>query len=187
MPKGLKGFQKGHTINRGKALSVDTKKKIGLANARRQPPLQRFWANIRKEKDCWLWVGTKDTNGYGQFSINGRAVLVHRFSYELHKGKIPKPDKRSYHGTCVLHTCDIPNCVKPKHLILGTQIDNIKDRDIKMRLSCKLNKHLANQIRETYKMGLEIASKRVSQYYLAEKYGVSRGTIEDIILNRTWK
>lgn len=33
MPIGIKGFQKGHTINVGKKRSKETKIKIGLANA----------------------------------------------------------------------------------------------------------------------------------------------------------
>lgn len=179
MPKGLKGFQKGHTINKGKALSIDTKKKIGLANARRYPPLKRFWANIRKDKDCWLWVGTKDTNGYGQFSINGKSVLVHRFSYEFHKGKIPKGN---WYGTkCVLHTCDTPSCVNPHHLVLGSQQDNIKDRDSKMRMARKIDRKVAEKIRKLY------VPRKITQEYLAKKFGISRGSVEDITLNRTWK
>lgn len=48
------------------------------------------------------------------------------FSYELYIGDIPQ-------GYKVLHKCDNPLCVNPNHLFIGTQLDNIKDRDMKGR------------------------------------------------------
>jgi len=143
------------------------------------PVLERFWRSVKKTKTCWLWTASTDTNGYGQIRHGGRAVTVHRFSYELHKGKIPH--ENSYHGVCVLHTCDTTNCVNPKHLILGTQQDNIKDRDNKGRLACKINKKIADKIRKLYK------PYEVSQYKLGKKFGISRSTVEDIIHNRIWQ
>lgn len=145
----------------------------------RLSPIERFWRSVVKTNKCWLWVAGTDTNGYGQFSIKSKAVLVHRFSYELHKGKIPYHD--SYHGICVLHTCDTPNCVNPDHLILGTQIENIKDRDLKMRMNRKIDKKIANTIRSLH------IPRKVSQASLAKKFGISRSTVEDIIHNRIWK
>src|SRR3990167_5846272 len=114
-----------------------------LTTSNKVPVLDRFWRSVKKTDTCWLWTASKDSNGYGQFNIKGKGVLVHRFSYELHKGTIPS--EKSYHGICVLHTCDIPNCVNPEHLILGTQIDNIKDRDIKMRMARKIDRDTAEE------------------------------------------
>ncbi len=143
------------------------------------PTVDRFWRSVKKTKTCWLWTASTDTNGYGQIRNNGRAITVHRFSYELHKGKIPNGN---WYGTmCVMHTCDIPSCVNPNHLILGTQQDNIKDRDNKGRMSCKINKKIADKIRKLYK------PYKVSQYKLAKKFGIARGTVEDIIHNRIWR
>lgn len=85
--------------------------------------------NKTKENDCWLWTaGKRGNNSYGGFRINTKTnpVLAHRYSYLLYKGNIPE-------NTKVLHICDTPLCVNPNHLILGTQQDNIKDRDLKKR------------------------------------------------------
>ena len=78
--------------------------------------------------DCWIWnAGLRGNNGYGGFRVNATSIrLAHNVSYELYVGDIPK-------GMKVLHKCDNPLCVNPSHLFLGTQQDNIKDRDIKGR------------------------------------------------------
>jgi hypothetical protein len=87
----------------------------------------RFEEKIQKET-CWIWkAGKRGNNGYGGFRINATSIrLAHNVSYELYVGEIPK-------GMKVLHKCDNPLCVKPSHLFLGTQQENIKDRDVKGR------------------------------------------------------
>ena len=101
----------------------------------------RFWPKVDMTGDCWLWIAAKDHKGYGKFSVgNSRdeegkrrnsMVSAHRFAYELVNGAIPYHD--SHHGLCVLHKCDTPACVKPSHLFLGTNADNVKDMDSKGR------------------------------------------------------
>jgi hypothetical protein len=89
---------------------------------------QRFWDKVRKTKGCWDWVGRKNNSGYGYFSLNNKIQGVHRFSWLIHNGSIPK-------GMCVCHYCDNKICVNPKHLWLGTHKDNMKDMVIKGRSS----------------------------------------------------
>lgn len=81
----------------------------------------RFTDKIKKTDTCWLFIGRLfDKSGYGQYSIDSKPVLAHRYSYQVNKGNIPE-------GLVVRHTCDVRNCVNPDHLILGTQQDNIND------------------------------------------------------------
>jgi hypothetical protein len=69
---------------------------------------------------CWLWTGGT-IDGYGSMSIGDKhGVLVHRVVWELTLGPIPD-------GMCVLHRCDVRNCVRPSHLELGTVADNAVD------------------------------------------------------------
>ena len=89
---------------------------------------QRFEENYIPEPNsgCWLWLGYGDKDGYGKFQVNNKRWSAHRYSWFLHNGGIPN-------GMCVLHRCDNPPCVNPKHLWLGTSSENTADRDRKGR------------------------------------------------------
>lgn len=77
-------------------------------------------SNVKKTAACWLWLGGT-TGGYGRIIGNGhRERLAHRYSWIAHCGPIPR-------GMFILHKCDVKLCVRPDHLFLGTQLDNMKD------------------------------------------------------------
>lgn len=75
---------------------------------------------------CWVWTGYRDPAGYG---VIKRVPLgrkrAHRLAYAAFNG--------SPVGLLVRHTCDNPSCVNPKHLLLGTNADNIRDRVLRGR------------------------------------------------------
>ena len=97
-----------------------------------QNPTTRFLKFVNKTSNCWLWTGGIFKCGYGKFrGPTGKTIYAHRFSYEIHKGEIPK-DK------WVLHTCDIRLCVNPWHLWLGTRLENMQDASKKGRVHPKL-------------------------------------------------
>lgn len=79
---------------------------------------------IDLETGCWLWNAASHNLGYGILRINRKNVRANRLSYKLYIGNIPQ-------GMFVCHKCDIPACVNPKHLFLGTQKDNAQDRVLK--------------------------------------------------------
>jgi len=83
---------------------------------------ERFWAKVEKTDDCWLWTGATFGDGYGNCS----RLRAHRVSWELANGPVPG-------GLCVLHHCDRPLCVRPRHLFLGTRKDNSDDKIAKGR------------------------------------------------------
>ena len=86
------------------------------------PTTVRFWQKTEKDASgCILWIGGKrDRRGYGSFSIGGVNYRAHRVSYTWAHGEIPK-------GKVILHLCDIPSCVNPLHLKMGTQKENVQD------------------------------------------------------------
>lgn len=93
--------------------------------------IKRFWSKVDKKANyiCWKWQGKARCGKsylYGQFWLKGKNVTPHRVSYELEYGDFDK----TLH---VLHHCDNPICVNPKHLFLGTNEDNIRDKMLKGR------------------------------------------------------
>lgn len=93
-----------------------------------------FWDRVDKSAGpdaCWPWTGSRCQHGYGSFGRSGATVTASREAYELTHG--PLPEGEGYHGTVVMHSCDNPPCCNPKHLIAGTHIDNMRDRDMKGR------------------------------------------------------
>src|SRR5579863_135245 len=102
-------------------------------------PLQpRFWQYVDRSvgpDSCWIWTGAIfKMSGYGRFSlyVNGvyRSMGSHRVCYEFTYGAIGDTDVK------VCHKCDVKLCVNPNHLFLGSQAENVADRDRKGR-QCK--------------------------------------------------
>jgi len=143
----------------------------------------RFWSKVLPAGPCWVWTRRK-RNGYGQFSFDGKWQQAHRVAWLLEVGPIPE-------GMCVLHRCDRTDCVRPAHLFLGTQLDNIADRHAKDRDwhpigetngRAKLTPHDIEMIRAMHSVCPSISRKR-----LAALYGVTSASISAIILGRTWQ
>lgn len=92
---------------------------------------ERFWRKVKKSDGCWEWTGTKNSRGYGMFTPTpGKRVLAHRFSWEMENGRIPD-------GLFGCHRCDNPGCVRPDHLFVGTNSDNIRDAVAKGRIDMR--------------------------------------------------
>ena len=148
---------------------------------------QRFWQKVDKlgPDECWEWTGAKHPKVYGHFMVGPDLWTAHRFVYDWQVEEIP--DRMH-----VLHHCDNPSCVNPKHLFLGTNTDNVADRHAKGRSGTtmgrpgeknsmsKLTQKQVDRIRLWYTL------PKVTQKKLGETYGVDHRTISKIVRNERW-
>jgi hypothetical protein len=86
----------------------------------------RFWGRVQKTDTCWLYTGAMNEHGYGLVNVKGKIYKAHRFAYLLLAGPIPD-------GLFLCHQCDTPACVRPDHMFVGTQKDNLQDMSRKGR------------------------------------------------------
>jgi hypothetical protein len=141
--------------------------------------------------DCWLWKRSKNKKGYGMSGLKGKFIYAHRLSYLTFIGEISN-------NLFVLHNCDNPSCVNPKHLFLGTNQDNMKDRNNKNRQAkgenngrSKLVQEEVDEIRTLWSAELEERAKgkdfQLTQKELAKRFGVGRMEINHIVNNKAWR
>lgn len=144
---------------------------------------RRFWGKVDRKSDdeCWEWTGSKLRGGYGNLRVNKHTFQVHRYSYQLHYGEIPK-------GMLVCHTCDNPACVNPGHLFLGSHLDNARDKVAKGRQAkeechskAKLTRDDVIKIREMYSTG------SYSMRKLCSLFGISYSDMNGIINKKYWR
>jgi len=152
--------------------------------------MDRFWAKVKKDPEgCWEFVGRtgkvrgsslEKGGGYAFFGWRGKIMKGHRVSWILEHGEIPA-------GMCVCHHCDNTRCVRPDHLFLGTQKDNMRDmykkgRAVRLRGEdhphTKLTEEQVHEIRE--------ASKGEDVVRLARKFGMTNSGVYNIRARRSW-
>ena len=131
---------------------------------------------------CWLWLGSVNEWGYGTIRIDGKTLLAHRVSWMENRGPIPEEN-------IVCHSCDIPSCLNPDHLWLGTDKENSDDMYRKGRnrqprgeahRSAVLTEDQAKQIIKRLKAGEK-------GYKIARSIGCTINIVQLIKDNRSWK
>jgi hypothetical protein len=159
--------------------------------------LERIKRNVvARESGCLEWVKFRNPDGYGVTGIGSRTdksrrvVRVHRLMWELHNGPIPS-------GMLVCHKCDNPACCNPDHLFLGTNADNVADRDAKGRGNGGLRKGDCTWARGEKNPKAKLTQRQVDDIRtsepsrttcsLAAQYGVSTSAILRIRNGVGWR
>lgn len=146
--------------------------------------IARIKSNMDVVGECWIWRGAKDRDGYGRIRVGGRKVKrVHRASWEA-------ANNGNANGMLVCHHCDTPSCVNPKHLYLGTVLDNNRDKMAKGRgmfhhgQDCVVAKLTDKDVMAAFDM---YATGDFRQKDIAAHFGVSTAAIQLILSGKNWK
>lgn len=146
---------------------------------------RRFWSAVAIGDACWTWTKAISPAGYGVTSSMKVTFLAHRVAWFLGTGIEPGDG-------LVCHKCDNPPCVRPSHLFLGTDDDNLTDMRAKGRgvspvtprgtahHNAKLSPEDAREMRALRSAGL---SERV----IASRFGVAKSTCQSVLRNLTWR
>lgn len=143
-----------------------------------------FWNYVdrRGPDDCWLWTSTR-THAYGRLS---GTLKAHRLSYEIAYGSIPE-------GAWVLHKCDTPLCVNPKHLYLGTPLDNMHDmhsrgRNAKTKPNMQGDRnHAAKLTRDQVQEIILMQKAGVASSRIGKIFGIHHSTVRRVVTGASWK
>jgi len=144
--------------------------------------MTRFWSKVDMSGGrhaCWPWTAGRFSTGYGAFFIDGRMVKAHRMALMLTGVEVPP-------GKLVCHHCDNRPCCNPSHLFIGSNAENVADRDAKGRQACgvvngraKLTESKVSQVRAMVASGETYRSVGVF-------FRISHSTVSKIINGRTW-
>jgi len=143
-----------------------------------------FWDKVAitaNDNMCWLWKGTKEKTGYGQFFLDdrkGKRTMAHRIALSFPDYVIPD-------GMEICHSCDTPLCCNPKHLFIGTHQENMTDMALKERHpkglmvpNGKLSDEQVQEIRYRYEC------ENTTQAALASEYGIDPSLVSYIVNNK---
>lgn len=170
---------------------------IGIDEAMsRKRTAERFarYVETAGPDECWPWRGLKSHNGYGRLWNGERLIPATHYAWEQSCGPVPL-------GMCVLHRCDNPPCCNPAHLWLGTQAENVADRDEKGR-TCNGDRHWSRQFPERQprgeaRVGAKLTDDKVrrirelsrngwTQQRIAKSIGLSQAGVSRVLRGHTW-
>lgn len=155
-----------------------------------------FWSRVNKDgptqphmtTPCWEWTATRHNAGYGQFAVDRKIVLAHRFA-------MGSPDG------CVLHHCDNRLCCRPEHLYIGDRTQNAADRTARGRSAsgdqngartCPQSRprgesHGRGKLMEADVLRIRrLCESGETQQDVADLFGIKQPTVSDIVRRRKW-
>lgn len=135
------------------------------------------WSAVDSRTGCRVWNRHFSEDGYGLLHALGSTRRAHRLAWVVANGEIPP-------GMCVLHRCDNRACIAAGppfstegHLFLGTNADNMADRNRKGR-HYHGERHWNLVLTDEQVLQIRYCPwRRGLARILAEAYGVAENTI----------
>lgn len=155
----------------------------GTRASPRERLMRRVW--MCPMSGCWFFMGSLNATGYGRIKVARASYwLAHRLAWREFRGELPA-------DADVLHACDVPSCVNPAHLSLGTHADNMADMVAKGRSRnrpvcgeahprAKLTADDVRTIRSDYAAG--IAAREI-----AARYGIVPAHVSYLARRQCWR
>lgn len=146
----------------------------------------RFSSKVKagEPDECWPWIAKATAHyGYGRMTAGrSRYLRSHQVAWALENGNIPE-------GAVIRHTCDYTACCNPKHLVLGTQAENVADATSRGRSSKPPRMigsgHPRSKLDDEKVAEIRRSSKTLNA--LAAEFGVSAKSIWRIRKHHQWK
>lgn len=86
---------------------------------------------FKNTDECIEWKRSLSQKGYAMMSVRVKGRTQHhkisRYIHNMTKGWSD--------GFVIMHSCDNPKCINPKHLVAGTQAKNIRDAASKGKMN----------------------------------------------------
>jgi hypothetical protein len=130
----VEGWNLRAAVRAGHSISCGCLRREKARTKRLGNGLRDFWKKVRAGSTptkcspafgrCWDWTGTTD-GGYGIVVIGSHRYRATHIAVYFATGDVPQG--------VVMHVCDNPSCVNPRHLIDGSARDNAYDRGMKRR------------------------------------------------------
>ena len=133
----------------------------------------------KKDNGCWLYKNSS-SGIYSKLRWHLKWYSTHRVSYECFIGEIPK-------GKVVCHKCDIPKCVNPDHLFLGTYAENMRDAFNKKRMPVGEKNHFTRFTDVQIEEIRLLKSQGFTYLRLKRIFNCSMTTIWSVLKNHTRK
>ena len=184
-PQTIRRIMRGENSaakNDGLQETIDRMKYLRMN--KRQDVEERFWdkVDICGEDECWDWTASRSTEGYGWFGFGETIKQAHRVRMIL--------DGHDVEGMYVNHHCDNPPCVNPKHLYVGTSLDNTRDKQRRGRTpdrSGSKNGRAVLKEDDVAQIKILLRDTDLTQKELASMFGVGQAQISNIKREITWK
>lgn len=147
-----------------------------------QKDIDRIEKSIIKLDNCWEYSFKESSDGYFKTGLKYKTIRVHRLIYQLHNPAENIKDK------IIRHICDNKRCVNFRHLLSGTNDDNMKDM-VERELQCRgsrintavLNEDQVLQILHGIQSGEIKTTKEI-----CDQYKLSRAMPQFILNGKSW-
>lgn len=131
---------------------------------------------------CILYPGATNALGYSLQNYGGQ-TLAHRATYLYKHGYLPK---------LLRHSCDTPRCINPKHLLPGTDQDNMNDmvsRNRQCRGDARATILTAQDVRDIRAAHVPGESRWApgNTRELAAQYGISLSYMQKLVRGEKWQ